>query len=109
VLLNDPTFVEAARALAQSIIRTPDESPSGRIDFLFRQVLARAPSPSEQEVLLTLYTRQLARYRDDEAAATELLAVGKLKRPVNFDAAELAAWTNLARVVLNQGDLVMRR
>ena len=108
VLLNDPTYVEAARALAERIVREADDSPAQRLDFAFRQVLARSPDDEEREVLLGLFQSHAEHYQQAPAAAEQLLNVGDKPRPADLDAGELAAWTSVARVLLNLPEGILR-
>jgi hypothetical protein len=107
-LLNDPTFVEAARALAGRVLRDGGADPAARLNYAFRQVLGRSPAAEEQAVLLPLYDKHLAEYTAEQEAASQLLGVGELPAPDNMNAAELAAWTSVARVVLNLHETITR-
>ncbi|MAE62825.1 MAG: hypothetical protein CMJ18_01015 [Phycisphaeraceae bacterium] len=106
-LLNDPTFVEAARALAARLI---DEAATDqdRIARAFALAVSRPPTMPERRVLSGLLARHLAAYRTDSAAAKELIGVGLSAKRTDLDAAELAAWTSLARVVLNLSETFTR-
>ncbi|HEY8504905.1 MAG TPA: PSD1 and planctomycete cytochrome C domain-containing protein [Gemmataceae bacterium] len=108
VLLNDPTYVEAARALAARVVREGGETVPRRIAFAFREVLARAPREAEAEVLAALLEKHLAEYRADPGASRRLLGVGQAPAPPGLDAAELAAWTSVARVLFNLHEAVTR-
>jgi hypothetical protein len=108
VLLNDPTYVEAARALAGRVLKESSGDVQARLEFLFRQVLCRSPRPQEIEVLSRLYDKHLREYQEDESAATQLLSVGESKNPDGLSAAELAAWTSVCRVVLNLHETITR-
>ncbi|MBM3962125.1 MAG: DUF1553 domain-containing protein, partial [Planctomycetes bacterium] len=100
VTLNDPTYVEAARALAA---RVADEANDvgGRLAAAFRRVVARTPETEEQRLLAAMYERQLAAYADDPAAATALLAVGEAKTPCALSAVDHAALTAACLGILN--------
>ncbi|MGH7128907.1 MAG: DUF1553 domain-containing protein, partial [Planctomycetaceae bacterium] len=98
VLLNDPTYVEAARALAERILRDGGTSPDERIAFAYRQCLSREPRPEEATLLAALVARHLEQYRADGDAAKQTNRVGLKPAPDDLDPAELAAWTGLARV-----------
>ncbi len=74
---------------------------------MFRKVLQRAPSVSEQRTLLGLVEKHRSRFTSDRAAAKELLAVGLAAKPEG-DEAEIAAWTSVARVLLNLHETVSR-
>lgn len=108
VLLNDPTYVEAARALAARIITAGGSAPEERMAWAWRQVLQRLPRVEELETVMPLYRRQLAAYQADQAAAASLTKVGLAPPPTGIDAAELAAWTHVARVLLNLHETITR-
>jgi hypothetical protein len=107
VLLNDPTYVEAARALAAKTLAAASDTP-GRLEYLFRRALQRSPRDSEVKTLVALYDRHLKEYQADGKAAADLMTVGMFKAPENLNAAELAAWTSVARVVLNLHEGITR-
>ena len=77
VLLNDPTYVEAARKLAERILKEAPASPTMRLTRAFRLVLARRPRYPEIAVLLRVLNTQLATFRKEPAAAEKLLAIGE--------------------------------
>ncbi|WP_169981299.1 PSD1 and planctomycete cytochrome C domain-containing protein [Tautonia rosea] len=101
VLLNDPAYVEAARSFAELILREGGSTSDDRFDWAFLHGLSRTPRPAEREVLHAQLEKHLAAYRTDRKSATELLSIGARPVPVEFDVAELAAWTNVARTLLN--------
>jgi hypothetical protein len=106
-LLNDPTYVEAARIFAEHILNagTDDET---RLNFAFHQALSRQPRSEEVELLSKLLQKQRNLYRKDAASAQELLKSGEAPVPANQSPAELAAWTNIARVILNLHETITR-
>ena len=108
VLLNDDTYVEAARALAAKALAAAS-APSERAAHIFRRATSRPPSTDESATLVQLATKQLARFRADPAAAKKLLAVGESPRGRNGDPAEMAAWTLVAQAVLNLDEVITRR
>jgi hypothetical protein len=108
VLLDDPTYVEASRVFAARIVREGGRTEAERIAFAFRQVLQRPPAPHEVELLQKLYQQHLNQYQADEAAARALLAVGDAKPPEGIAPAELAAWTSVARVMVNLHETMTR-
>ena len=108
VLLNDKTFVEAARVFAQQMMASGGRSFDGRLDFAFRRAVSRKPEPAERSILRTLYTRELARYRATPAGAKALVAVGEAPRPATADPVELAATTSIARAILNLHETITR-
>ncbi|HVC94426.1 MAG TPA: PSD1 and planctomycete cytochrome C domain-containing protein [Pirellulales bacterium] len=107
VLLNDPTYVEAARKLAERLLREAG-STDERITLAFRLVLARRPGDRELAVLRKVYDEQLAVYRADGDAAQALLSVGESPRDETLDLAELAAWATVSSVLLNLDEAVTR-
>ncbi len=108
VLLNDPTYVEAARALASRIVKDGGSETPQRLEFAFHQVLSRSPRAEELKVLVPLYEKHLKEYQADAGAAEKLLVVGESKIPEGMDKAELAAWTSIARVLLNLHETITR-
>ena len=107
VLLNDPTYVEAARALAQRAIQEAGSDPASRARFLFREATARKASAAELRVLTDLAQRELERYRKNPAQAAKLIAVGASKAG-NVEAVELAAWTTVACTILNLDETITK-
>ncbi len=108
VLLNDPTYVEASRKLAERILTEAGPSTEDRIAFAFRLVTARRPRAEEIGVLQSVLERQHAKFRKDVAAAEKLLRVGESPRNDKLNAAELAAWSLLASAILNLDEAVTR-
>jgi len=111
VLLNDPTFVEAARALGERIMT--ESSLAGatveqRIAFAFRLATARMPRPIEQAELLGAYKDELVFFESNIAAAQKLLQVGDSHHNPTLAAAELAAWTTVASVILNLDETITK-
>ena len=106
VLLNDPQFVEASRALAYRI--SDEKTLDERIDKGFRLVLSRKPSREERHVLKGLYEKELALLKEDPGSAAEYLSVGDFK--VNpTDQEELAALTVVASTLYNMDEAYMKR
>jgi mono/diheme cytochrome c family protein len=109
VLLNDPTYVEAAKGFAIRIATEPvDASRDQRIDWAWQQVLQRIPHDEEREVIAALYEKHKATYQADQEAAAKLLKTGQLAVPEKLDIVELAAWTHVARVLLNLHETITR-
>jgi len=94
--LNDPVFFEAARALAARTLKEAAPAPEERAALAFRLCTARRPLPPELAPLVSFEEQQLARFKADPEAAR---AVTGAEAP--RDAAELAAWTMVANVLLN--------
>jgi hypothetical protein len=108
VLLNDPTYVEASRALAERLLREGGPGTEQRIQKAYRLALARPPSAEEVRLLSELHDRHLRQYQADAKAASALLRVGDRPAPADLPAAELAAWTSVARTVLNLHETITR-
>lgn len=107
-LLNDPTYVEAARALGQRMIREGGGTPEARLAAGFQWVTARSPKPAELAVLLSGLRRAESSFRADASGAAELLKVGESRPDVGLDSVELAAWTLVASTLLNLDETVTR-
>jgi hypothetical protein len=105
-LLNDPTFVEAARVFAARAIAAGRDD-AARLDAAFRLALARPPQRAEKKSLTAFLATQREVYRADRPAAEKLIRVG-IAAPPTGDPVELAAWTNLARVLLNTQEVITR-
>ncbi|MCX6850170.1 MAG: PSD1 and planctomycete cytochrome C domain-containing protein [Verrucomicrobia bacterium] len=108
VLLNDPTYVEAARVFAARILTESSGDASQRITWAVQQALQRKPSEDELKTLSALFAQQLADYQKDPAAATELLKTGAAPVSPNLNSSELAAWAHVARVILNLHETITR-
>ncbi|MYB52878.1 MAG: DUF1553 domain-containing protein [Acidobacteriia bacterium] len=108
VLLNDPSYIEAARAFAARIVRDGGRSAAKRIDFAFREAFSRPPLAAERAVLLGLLERHHKQFRADPDSAEQLLATGISRLPAGVSAPELAAWTSVARALYNKHEFLMR-
>ncbi|MFZ2279375.1 MAG: PSD1 and planctomycete cytochrome C domain-containing protein [Prosthecobacter sp.] len=108
VLLNDPTYVEAARVFAARILTECHGDASQRIIWAVQQALQRKPSAEELKTLSALFAQQLADYQKEPAAATELLKTGAAPVSPNLNSSELAAWAHVARVILNLHETITR-
>ena len=108
VTLNDPVFVECAQALARRLLEQPDLTPLERAELGLREVLGRPADARRAAVVLGLYKDEVVRFRatpeDARQFATEPL--GPL--PVGADPVELAAWTIVANVLLNQDSVLTK-
>jgi len=108
VLLNDPSYVEAARAFATRILREAPANPQARVEWAWRQALTRKPSATEVEALTRLLDQQLKEYQADPEAARAYLGFGASKPSTTLSPAELAAWTDIARALLNLHETITR-
>ncbi len=107
-LLNDPTFVEAARSLAAEVLSQTSDQASARIEALYRRAVSRAPDEFELAQVEALVASQTDYYSNNPEAAEALLSVGLSPSPRGVDQAELAAWTFAARTVLNLSETLTR-
>jgi hypothetical protein len=108
-LLNDPQFVEAARVLAERLIKEHGTSLPARIHAAFRLLTSRAPSDAEQQILNQLYNEQLELFRNAPADAVAYLDVGEAPRDKQLDAADHAAMTVLVETLFSHDESVTKR
>jgi hypothetical protein len=104
--LNDPQFVEAARAFAKSLLSEGSADTDARLTIAFRRATSRTPSAEEQKVLRDLLTRRVEHYRSHPQEAVAL--VGDAPKNGSADAAALAAWTNVTNALLNLDEFIVR-
>ncbi len=107
VLLNDPTFVEAARGLAERVVLAAADDGE-RIVFLWREAVSRQPDATERRLVEQLLARRRHEYAAQPEAAEDLLGVGHAPRQGDTSSEELAAWTAVARSVLNLQEAIAR-
>ncbi|MFO0817278.1 MAG: PSD1 and planctomycete cytochrome C domain-containing protein [Pirellulales bacterium] len=105
--LNDPTWVEAARVLAEKAWRTSSEQDA-RLSFAFRQVVCRSPRPEELAALRRAYERQVGFYRKAPDSAQQLLTVGAAMRDGSLPAPEHAALSAVCLAILNLDEALTR-
>jgi hypothetical protein len=106
-LLNEDTYVEAARVLAERVLRSARQ-PEERIALAFQLVTSREPTSGELKILRSSLDRHLARYAAAPEEATKLLAVGQSPSPTDLPAAEVAAWAALCGTLLNLDEVVTK-
>lgn len=107
-LLNDVTYVEAARGLAVLVSRDADAGPEERVREMFRRATGRYPSEAELQILRNGLDWHLARFREQPEAARQLLAIGDSATESAMDSAELAAYAAVASTILNLDECVTR-
>jgi hypothetical protein len=108
-LMNDPTYVEAARALAQRVLLEGGKDEKARVVYAFRLATARKPTGKEIGVLRNLLKGRLTWFRKDRQAAVKLLGVGESPLDGRLDPAELAAWATVASVLLNLDETITKQ
>ncbi len=106
-LLNDPTFVEAARAWAAKIVDTKGTDEQ-RIRNAFKVALCRSPSAEELQPLLKFLAKQRQHFSMQKEAADALLRTGLAPLPPEDKRVEVAAWAQLCRVILNLHETITR-
>src|SRR5678815_5406671 len=105
--LNDTTYVEAARMLAERVMLASDK-PADRLDQIFRLVLSRLPTDKEREVLLKALASLQSEYQANPAAAEKLLKVREHPRNMNLAIVDHAAWTALCSAILNLDEALVK-
>lgn len=108
VLLNDPIYIEAARNFAAMIIEKGGKDSAERIQFAFARALSRPARDEEVQILQELLASAEAEYRDHPEKAKELLSVGSADAPNESAPTQIAAWTQIARAILNLHETITR-
>jgi Protein of unknown function (DUF1553)/Protein of unknown function (DUF1549)/Planctomycete cytochrome C len=107
-LLNEITFVEAARQLAARLIREGGGSDRERVEYGFRLTIGRLPKERELDVLLKGLAEDTHRFQNDPEAAKQLLQLGESPSPADLDAGTHAAYTLVANVLMNLDEFITR-
>ena len=108
VTLNDPQFTEAARNLAQRMIKEGGQTAQDRVTYGYRLVAARKPKPIVANILVAAYNEELENFKKNTEAADKLLNVGESKRDETINNAEHAAWTIVASMLLTLDEVITR-
>ena len=109
VLMNDPTYVEASRKLAERMVNEAGgPAAEQRLAHGFRLATARSPSEAELKVLKSTFDRRLAHYRANPEAAKALLKAGESPVDAKLDPTELAAYTTVASMILNLDETITK-
>ncbi len=108
VLMNDPTYLEASRVLAQRDMHEAGATEADRVRYVFHLVDDREPSQQEFDILSKLYQKEHAHYLADKKAAERLISVGESKPDPKLDPADLAAWMLVSSTVLNMDESVTK-
>jgi hypothetical protein len=108
-LMNDVTYIEAARFLAQRMMTEGGGTVDARLAHAFRIVLARSPSPAQLSVLRRAYHSSLATFKDDAPAVTALLSHGERPSDPKLNPHELAAFTSVASTLLCMDEVVTKQ
>ena len=108
VLMNDPIYVEASRAFAVRVLTEGGAFDSDRIHWAFRTAVSREATSEELAVLTEVATQYRTAFAADAKATEEFLTVGDYEAPTALDKTDLAAWTGVARVILNLSEIITR-
>ena len=108
ILLNDPTYIESSRKIAERILTEAGPTVDERLTFVFRLATARPPTPIELDVLRQAYDKQSAKYRASPELANKLLKVGELPANEKLDKPELAAWSMISSIILNLDETITK-
>ena len=108
VLMNDPTYVEASRALAETMLREGGSAGPDRVRSGYARTLGRPPSELETQLLGQLAQEQADKFRNAPQQALDLLQVGESRADPSLDPSELAAWTVVASSILNLDETISK-
>jgi hypothetical protein len=106
--LNDVTWVEASRVLAERVMKGTAAGQDGRLADIWRRVLARSPNEREMGTLRRMLARQRAYYATRRDEAVKLVSAGAAPRETSFDPVEHAAWTSVCLAVFNLDEALTR-
>jgi hypothetical protein len=107
-LLNDVTYVEAARKFAERMLTEGGGSADSRLTFAFRLATGRSPTPAELSTLRSSLEKHTSRFRQSPGAAEQLVSHGESPRDKSLDVVELAAHTAVASMLLNMDETVSK-
>src|SRR5437899_5254733 len=108
LLMNEQEYVEAARALADRAVNEAGPTPVERLSFMFRAATGRRPDGRELAELAATYLNLVAKYGADREAATKLVAVGGRSPDPAVPAADMAAYTMVANLILNLDEVLTK-
>lgn len=108
VLLNDPTFIEAARVFAVRIVREGGATTGARLQWAWQTALSRQPEAREVAVMSRLVAAERVEFEKDSAGIDALLKTGLAPVPEGIDKVDLATWTSAARAIFNLNEFVTR-
>ncbi len=106
MLMNDPQYVEAARAFARRVLEEGGATVEERIAYAFEAATARQPRAAEAAILMDTLQAHMGQMTQDAEAASQLASVGDVDPDARADVAELAAWTMVANLILNLDEVI---
>ena len=107
-MMNEPQFIEAARALAERTLREGGSTAGDRLAYMFRLVASRSPDTKDLCELSAALSDLTDHYNKQPEAARQLIAPGEVKPDPRFDPIELAAWTMIGNVILNLDEVITK-
>ena len=107
-LMNDKQYIDAARKLAERMLKEGGTNAEQRLTYGFRWMTARPPSVRELEVLRKTLDNEIAVFQTDKPAAEKLLAYGDSPRDMNLETSEYAAWTMIANLLINLDETITK-
>ena len=108
LMMNEPQFIEAARALAERTLREGGRTADDRLAYMFRLVTSRSPDTKDLAELSSAFNDLTAHYTKEPEAAKQLIATGETKPDPHFNPTELAAWTMIGNVILNLDEVITK-
>jgi hypothetical protein len=108
VLMNDPTYLEAARKMAERVMKEGGQTPDSRLQYAFRLALCRAARDEEQKPLRDMLAQSQQRIAAKPDAAEKLLKVGASPRDQRINPTELAAWTTVCNLILSLDEAITK-
>jgi hypothetical protein len=106
MLMNDPQYVDAARAFARRVLAEGGESAEERIAYAFEAATARPARAAETAILIATLQTHMGQMAEDAEGASQLALIGEVDPDAPVDVAELAAWTMMANLILNLDEVI---
>jgi hypothetical protein len=107
-LMNETTYIEVSRVLAQKVLSEGGRTPQQRITYAFRRALCRQPTSQEIKILTEGLQKRLVKYKANPEAATQLVSIGESPRDPKMDVSELAAYTLTMSIILNLDETITK-
>ncbi len=107
-LLNDPSFVEAARVFSARVLSESGPEIDDRLEFIYREALSRKPDEKERQIMKRLVSMAAQDFQSNPAAARKLVSTGAAPLAEGLDTVQHAIWTTAARAILNLSETYTR-
>jgi hypothetical protein len=107
-LMNDVTYVEAARVFAERVMKEGGNTPVERIAYAFRAATARRPNLAERSLLTDTFDKALAFYKKNPAQALKFVTNGESPRDPYLDVGDLAAYSTVTSLIINLNQTVVK-